>query len=194
MIKIKSVAVYCGSSNTCLDIYKKIAVDLGYVIANHNIELVFGGGKQGLMGIVAKSTLDNKGRVYGVIPKFLDKVEHGFKEITELLYVETMHERKAKMFERADAFVILPGGFGTLDEAFEIITWKNVGLHKKLIIFLDIERYWEHLFEQVTHMVSQGFVTQEDNNHFIILQRIEDLDSFLLAGRSDQDNYVKEFA
>jgi len=194
MLKIKSLAVYCGSSNVCLDVYKQAAQDLGRVIASHDIELVYGGGKQGLMGILAQSVLDNQGQVYGVIPKFLDKVEHGFEGISELHYVDTMHERKQKMFERADAFMIMPGGFGTLDEAFEIMTWKQVGLHQKLIIFMDIDGYWRPLIDHMSHMVSQGFIGPDDTNLFSILTRIEDLDSFMLAGKSNQDDYVGKFA
>src|SRR6478752_1385946 len=146
MAKIKSLGVFCGSSETAPDIYKKAAQDLGALLAHHHVELVYGGSKLGLMGLLAKSTLENKGKVYGVISRFLDSREGGYEGITELHYVDNMHERKQKMFERADAFAILPGGLGTLDEMCEILTWKQIGLHNKLIIVLDINLYWSPLF------------------------------------------------
>src|SRR5262245_36133836 len=120
MAKIKSLAVYCGSSDTAPEIYQHAARDLGHLLAKHGIELVYGGSKKGLMGILAQATLSQGGRVYGVISRFLNDREGGYEEITELHYVDTMHDRKQKMFERADAFAILPGGLGTLDEICEI--------------------------------------------------------------------------
>ena len=113
MHKIKSIAVYCGASDRVGSVYKKAAHDLGEVFAKNKIELVYGGSRQGLMGIVASSCLDNGGKVYGVISRFLSEREGGYERITELHYVDSMHERKQKMYERADAFLIFPGGIGT---------------------------------------------------------------------------------
>jgi len=194
MTKIKSMAVYCGSSDTAPEIYQQSAKDLGQLLATHNIELVYGGSKQGLMGQVAQSTLSNGGKVYGVISRFLNDREGGYEGITELHYVDSMHDRKQKMFERADAFAILPGGLGTLDEICEILTWKQIGLHNKLVIILDINRYWAALFcDFYEHMVKNNFVRKEDKNLFTLIERIEDLVPFFSADSTNQHSYVSKW-
>ena len=191
MAKIKSLAVYCGSSDTASEIFQHAARDLGHLLAKHDIELVYGGSKIGLMGIVAQSTLSQGGKVYGVISRFLNDREGGYEEITELHYVDTMHDRKQKMFERADAFAILPGGLGTLDELCEILTWKQIGLHNKLVMILDINHYWSPLFiDYFEEMVKNEFVRPEDKNLFTLVERVEDLVPFFTAETSNQHNYV----
>jgi uncharacterized protein (TIGR00730 family) len=194
MSKIKSLAVYCGSSDTAPEVYQNAARDLGRLLANHEIELVYGGSKKGLMGILAKETLLNGGKVYGVISRFLNDREGGYEEITELHYVDTMHDRKQKMFEKADAFAILPGGLGTLDEICEILTWKQIGLHNKLVMILDINRYWSPLFiDYFEYMVKNNFVRSEDKNLFTVVARVEDLVPFFSAEASNQQNYVAKW-
>lgn len=180
MSKISSVCVYCGSSNHALSIYKETAEHVGALLAQNQYKLVFGGGHVGLMGIVANSSLTHGGYVQGFMTSFLDQLEGGHQNISELHIVESMHERKQKMFENSDAFVILPGGFGTLDEAFEMITWKQVGIHTKPIIFLNINNYWRPLFDHfVDHMADSGFVRRGDKSLYTIIDSVEELLSTL---------------
>ena len=192
MTKIKSIGVYCGASSDAPEIFRESAYNFGKLMAKSNVEIVYGGGRMGLMGITAESCMENGGSVYGVIPRFLDKHEGGFREITELHYVDSMHERKQMMFERSDAFAVLPGGFGTLDELCEILTWKQVGLHKKFIFILDINRYWSPIFcDALKVMTDNKFVRQEDKNLFTLIERVEDMIPFLTAERPEnQHNYV----
>jgi conserved hypothetical protein, DprA/Smf-related, family 2 len=196
MQKIKSIAVYCGSSNYAPDAFQQASLNLGTILAKHNIELVFGGGRVGLMGLTARACIENGGKAYGVIPHFLDKQEGGYEEITELHYVESMHERKQMMFERADAFIVLPGGFGTLDELFEIMTWKQVGLHNKYIFIVDIDGYWSPIFSHaIETMIENKFIREEDKKLFTLIARVEDIIPFLNAEvESEQQNYVNKWA
>lgn len=176
MRKVESVCVYCGSSNHAKEIFKKAAQDVGSLIARNKMRLVYGGGYVGLMGIVANAALHEGGYVQGFMTNFLDQYEGGHRSISELHIVGTMHERKQRMFENSDAFIILPGGFGTLDEAFEMMTWKQVGLHTKAIIFLNIENYWGPLFDQfVDHMIESGFVRNTDKALFSIINSVDEL-------------------
>jgi uncharacterized protein (TIGR00730 family) len=192
MIKIKSVGVYCGSTNDAAPIFKEAAHDLGVLLAKHNVELVFGGGQSGLMGITAKACMDNKGKVYGVIPRFLEAHEEGYKEATELVYVESMAERKKIMYDRSDCFIVLPGGLGTLEELFEILTWKQIGLHHKFIFIVNIKGYWSPIFsEAFDAMIAQNFVRKVDRNLFTLIERVEDVEPFLfLEAPSNQFDYV----
>tara|TARA_R110002095_G_scaffold52857_3_gene45991 strand:+ start:477 stop:1067 length:591 start_codon:yes stop_codon:yes gene_type:complete len=195
MTKIQSIGVYCGASNHCPEVFNEAARDFGILMAKNKVEIVYGGGRVGLMGITAKACIDNGGKVCGVIPRFLDNHEGGFSEITELHYVDSMHERKQLMFERSDAFAVLPGGFGTLDELCEILTWKQVGLHKKYIFILDINRYWSPIFcEAMEIMVKNKFVRKEDKNLFTLIERVEDMIPFLSAERpKNQETYVNKW-
>lgn len=193
--KIQSIAVYCGSSDKCKDIYKQAAEDFGAILAKNKIEMVYGGGRRGLMGITAKSCMDHGGKVCGIRPHFLDNHEGKYEEITELHYVDSMHERKQMMFERADAFAILPGGFGTLDELFEILTWKQIGLHKKYVFILDINRYWAPIFlTAIEGMVEAGFIRKDDKNLFSLIERVEDIVPFFSAAKPEnQAGYVAKW-
>lgn len=194
MHPIKSVAVYCSSSNTVPEFYKTAAQDLGKMLAQHNVELVYGGSNQGLMGITARTALENHGKVYGVIPRFLDAKEGSYDGLTELHYVDDMHTRKHMMFERADAFVILPGGIGTMDETFELLTWKQIGLHKKNIIILDIEKYWSPIFiDFFDRMVDQTFVRAEDRKLFTLIERVADLAPFFATNGNNLSDYVSKW-
>lgn len=195
MSKIKSACVYCGATKNAPEIYYQAARDLGKLLADSNIKLTYGGGRIGLMGQLAESCLKNGGYVYGVIPKFLDLHEGGYNEINELEYVESMHERKQKMFERADMFIILPGGFGTLDELCEILTWKQIGLHEKYVFIVDINGYWSPIFKAaVERMTQDKFIRDEDRHLFTIVERVEDLKPLLLDLESvDQEHYVNKW-
>jgi len=142
MAQVRSLCVYCGSSGRGREVHKVAAMRLGKTLARAGVRLVFGGGQVGLMGITAQAALSEGGKVTGIIPKFLDEIEVGLKGCTELIITPDMHTRKQKMAEMADGFVVLPGGLGTLDETFEILTWKQLGLHDKPIVLVDIEGYW----------------------------------------------------
>jgi uncharacterized protein (TIGR00730 family) len=154
---IRAVCVYCGSSGTVAAAYRAAATELGAGLALAGIETVFGGGRVGLMGLVADAALARGGRVTGIIPKRLCDAERAHPAVTELIVVATMHERKRLMAERADAFAVLPGGIGTLDEMFEVLSWRQLDLHRKPIFLVDIGGYWAPLRHLLGHIVTEGF-------------------------------------
>ncbi len=158
---LESVCVFCGANPGNRPEYAQAARDLGHAIAARGLNLVYGGGKVGLMGIVADAALEGGARVDGVIPEHLMQRELGHGSVTELHVVASMHERKALMARLSDGFVILPGGFGTLEEAFEVLTWSQLGLHRKGVVFLDVEGFWTRLGQMVDGMVEAGFVRAE---------------------------------
>lgn len=155
---MRSVAVFCGSSNGKSSIYVDEAAKLGEELAKRNIGLVYGGASVGVMGAVANSVLQNGGHVTGVMPRFLEEREISHKKLSELIVVDSMHERKAKMTELADGFIMLPGGPGTLEEFFEIFTWAQLGLHQKPCGFLNINQYFKPLISLFDHMTTEGFL------------------------------------
>ena len=176
MEKIKAVCVYCGSSDKAPDVYKRATGDLGREFVKNNVRLVYGGGQVGLMGIIANSVMENGGKVTGFIPEYLHEFERGHTGISELFIVDSMHERKRLMFEHSDGFVILPGGFGTLDEIFEILTWRQLRLHAKPIIFIDINNYWSPLFDTfVDKMIAETFVRPEHKSFYKIVESVEEV-------------------
>jgi uncharacterized protein (TIGR00730 family) len=155
---IRSVAVYCGSSSGNDPIFTEAAIEAGTEIAKRGIELVYGGGKVGLMGTVAEAVLAAGGRVHGVITTALLDAEVGHRGLTSLEVVDSMHERKALMATRADAFLALPGGFGTFDELFEVLTWTQLGIHSKPVAVLNVAGYWTFMLEQAKHAAASGFM------------------------------------
>jgi uncharacterized protein (TIGR00730 family) len=155
--RYRSLCVYCGSSGAVSEIYRTAATELGAGLADAGVELVFGGGKVGLMGLLADAALAKGGRVTGVIPIGLRDAELAHQGVSELCVVDTMHMRKALMAERAAAFAILPGGIGTLDETFETLSWKQLGLHDKPIFLVDLEGYWAPLRALLDRVVEAGF-------------------------------------
>jgi uncharacterized protein (TIGR00730 family) len=158
MAGVQRVCVYCGSSGRVAEAYRETARRTGRLLAEARMELIYGGGHVGLMGLTADAALAAGGRVVGIIPDFLHDRELTHKNLSELLIVGSMHERKQRMFERADAFAILPGGLGTLDEAFECMTWRQLGLHDKPIVVVDVDGYWEPLMALIDHGIDAGFV------------------------------------
>ncbi len=156
-MSISRVCVYCGSAGAVGERYRGAARDLGTVLARAGIEVVFGGGRIGLMGLLADAALAAGGRVVGVIPGALRDAELAHPGLTELVITGSMHERKRVMAERSDAFAILPGGIGTLDEMFEIVTWRQLGLHDKPVFLVDIDGYWQPLRALLDHIVVQRF-------------------------------------
>ena len=175
MTKIKNVCVYCGSSSNVKQIYKDAAVELGGLLAAEDWGVVYGGGRVGLMGLVADSTLSAGGEVVGIIPSHIEEREVQHEELTELHVVDTMHVRKQMMVDRSQAFVILPGGLGTLDELFELMTWKQLGLHDKPIIIVNMDGYWQKLLSAVKNIADEGFMRQEDLNLFVEVQDVKDV-------------------
>jgi uncharacterized protein (TIGR00730 family) len=180
MASIASVCVYCGSSLGANPRHAEAARQFGDELAGHGIRLVYGGGRIGLMGQIADAVLAGGGQVIGVIPEHLQVQEKGHHGVTELHVVASMHERKNLMFELSDAFVILPGGFGTLDEAFEMLTWRQLQLHDKPILFLDIDGYWTLLDKLVDHFIAEGFARESSRRLFMMVTAVEDIIPALL--------------
>lgn len=157
---MQSVTVFCGSSMGADPQYAQIAYDLGAYLAQQGIDLVYGGAQVGLMGRVADGALELGGRVIGVIPQFLETKEIKHHQLTELIIVKSMHDRKSKMNDLCDGVIALPGGFGTLEELFEVLTWAQLGLHQKPIGLLNVGSYYTHLIQLLQTMVTQGFLKQ----------------------------------
>lgn len=174
MTGISSVCVYCGSSDKVKESYRQAAVDLGTKLAARDMELVYGGGRVGLMGLVADGVIQGGGKVYGVIPRFLDNLEVAHEGVTELVLTENMHERKMLMAERADGFIVLPGGLGTLDETFEILTWKQLRLHDKPVVILNIDGYWDALVELIHNQVNENFAKPANLDLFVVVNSVEE--------------------
>jgi len=173
-MEIKSVCVYCGSSPGKNPDFLQSARAMGTELANRKITLVYGGGRSGLMGEVARTVLERGGRVIGVIPKALEDQELAFREVTELRVVDSMHERKALMAELSDAFVALPGGYGTLEEIFEVLTWVQLGFHTKPCGLLNIGHYYDHLMAFLDNSVTEQFIYQPHRD--LIMQALEPAD------------------
>ncbi|MBM7654550.1 LOG family protein [Neobacillus cucumis] len=165
---MKRLAVYCGSSLGASEAYKLGAIQLGIELAKRNITLVYGGSSNGLMGTVADTVLSHGGQVIGVIPSVLVEREISHKGLTELYTVDSMHERKAKMAELADGFIVLPGGTGTLEEFFEVFTWGQIGLHQKPCGLLNIEHYYEPLISLFDHMIEQKFLQEKFRSMILV--------------------------
>ncbi len=175
MTKIQNVCVYCGSSSRVDQVYKDGAAKLGQDIASEGWGVVYGGGRVGLMGIVADSALEKGATVIGIIPEHIQEREVEHNELTELVVVQDMHTRKKMMVDRSQAFVILPGGLGTLDEFFELVTWKQLGLHDKPIVVVNAEGYWTKLLETIDNIASVGFMREEDKDLFVVVDRIDEI-------------------
>ncbi|MBI1272505.1 MAG: TIGR00730 family Rossman fold protein [Alphaproteobacteria bacterium] len=152
-----NLCVYCGSANRIAEKYKLGVADVGKLLAEQNIRVIYGGARTGLMGILADSVLEAGGKVMGIIPQAVAEHEMQHTGLTELEVVDTLHTRKQAMFDRSDAFLILPGGLGTLDELFEIMTWKQLGMHNKHIIIYNMHGFWKPLQAMVDHIVAHNF-------------------------------------
>ncbi|BAO77748.1 TIGR00730 family Rossman fold protein [Winogradskyella sp. PG-2] len=172
---MKSISVFCGSSEGNDAKIISEAYKLGQTFAKRNITLVYGAAKIGIMGKVAEGAIDDGGDVIGVIPVFLKTKEIVHKELTELIITQNMHDRKILMYEKSNGFIIIPGGFGTMDEFFEITTWGQLGLHTKPIGILNINGYYDALIAQCKLMVERGFLKQENLDAVVIDQTIEGL-------------------
>lgn len=174
MSTIKNICVYCGSSLGLDPLFAQAADALGASMAAAGIGLVFGGGEDGLMGRIAHAVLNNGGRVIGIIPTFLVKREHAMRQAQELVIVDDMHQRKQLMFERADAFIALPGGIGTLEELVEQLTWAQLQRHAKPVLIADIGGFWRPLLSLIAHMHNLGFIREGFDLHYLVAEKIED--------------------
>jgi len=175
MQSIRSLCVFCGSRVGTDPAYAAGAERLGHGLAERGVRLIYGGGSIGLMGVVMQSVLDHGGEATGVIPEFLMRREVGSPALTELVVVDSMHERKQRMFELADAFAVLPGGLGTLDETIEIITWQQLRLHAKPIGLLNVGGYWQVYEALIDWIVDQGFADAGIRDLFIVEEDVESL-------------------
>ena len=172
---MKSIVVFCGSSEGANAVYTSNAYELGETFAKKNIQLVYGGAKIGIMGKVAEGALTNGGKVIGVIPEFLTLKEVFHEGLTELIVTQNMQERKLKMHDLSDGIIMLPGGFGTLEEFFEMLTWSQLGLHQYPIGILNTNGFYDPLLTMMKQMVFEGFVKNDHLNTILVDTNIEDL-------------------
>ena len=178
---IKSICVYCGSGVGGKPVYAEAARMLGRSLAEAGIGLVYGGGSLGLMGEVARATLDAGARATGIIPAFLSEREQMLRDVDELIVTEDMHQRKMLMFQKSDAFVALPGGIGTLEELVEQLTWSQLGQHHKPIIVANIDGFWSPFLRLLEHMRTDAFIRAELEVGFTVVDRAEDIVPAALA-------------
>lgn len=175
MENIKSICVYCGSRGGKKKSFQDLARHVGTILANNNIKLIYGGGNVGLMGIVATSVMNNGGNVHGIIPGHLDEREKSHDTITELTIVDNMHQRKRMMFDNSDAFLVLPGSIGTLDETIEAITWAQLNLHDKPIVILNYENYWDPFMNLLNNIIDNEFTVPETLNLFHVVKSADEV-------------------
>ncbi|MGF1625928.1 MAG: TIGR00730 family Rossman fold protein [Alphaproteobacteria bacterium] len=187
----RTLCVYCGSSNRIPDSHKQAAARFGTLLAEDGCRMVYGGGRVGLMGIVADAMIAGGAEVIGIIPEFLHDFEVGHTGVTRLEVVDSMHTRKRRMAELSDAFVVLPGGLGTLDELFEITTWRQLGLHQKPIVLVNQDGYWSGLLAMIDAMCATGYLRPE---HLGLLRVVDNVDAVLpaLARVGEPDLNVKD--
>jgi uncharacterized protein (TIGR00730 family) len=178
-IPTPSFAIFCGSKTGKNPVYEQHATELGRILAAQGVALIYGGGKNGLMGAAADSAMQHGGKVRGVIPQVLINWEHQHENISELLVVEDMHVRKRKMYELCDAAIILPGGFGTLDELFEMLTWNQLSIHDKKIFILNSGGFYHHLLAHLEHLSAEGFLYGELSKQITVLNEPADILPYL---------------
>ncbi len=174
-MKINSFAVFCGSKNGNNPVYTQHAEELGKILAKNNITLIYGGGNKGIMGAIANAIMENGGKVIGIIPKKLLEWESQHEGITQLAIVDDMHIRKQKMYDLCDAAIILPGGVGTLDEFFELVTWNQLSIHDKKIYILNSDNFFEHLLKHIRRMEKEDFLYESVMANITILNQPEEL-------------------
>lgn len=192
---IRSICVYCGSRPGRDPAHMAAGRALGQSIASHGLSLVYGGGTKGIMGAVAKGVLENGGHVTGIIPEFLmdmEATQDSLGDLSELIITEDMHQRKHKMFERADAFVTLPGGIGTLEEIVEIMTWGQLGRHEKPMVFANINGFWNPMLDLLNHMSEEGFVHTAHRVQPMVIDDIEHIVPMIVDRWSETANLSGE--
>jgi len=187
---MQSIVVYCGSNPGKKALYAEAAYELGAAVARRNIKLIYGGGNMGLMGRVADGAMDNAGFVTGIIPNFLAKLEVAHKTLSELHFVDTMHERKAKMVSMSDGVIALPGGYGTFDELFEILTWAQLRIFHGPVGLLNVNGFYDLLLLQLDKMVDEGFL-RPDNRALLVVAEdpatlLEKMEAFRLQNAENK--------
>lgn len=187
---MQSIVVYCGSNPGKKALYAEAAYELGVALAKRNIKLIYGGGNMGLMGRVADGAMDNAGFVTGIIPNFLAKLEVAHKTLSELHFVDTMHERKAKMVSMSDGVIALPGGYGTFDELFEILTWAQLRIFHGPVGLLNVNGFYDLLLLQLDKMVEEGFL-RPDNRALLVVAEdpamlLENMEAFRLQNAENK--------
>ncbi|TCI94428.1 TIGR00730 family Rossman fold protein [Tenacibaculum sp. M341] len=187
---MKSITVFCGSSAGFQNVYQNIATELGVFFAKNNIELIYGAGKVGLMGIIADAVLNNNGKVTGIIPELLKKEEVVHTGLTQTLFTKTMSERKVLMSKMTDAYVILPGGFGTLDELFEALTLQQLHIEQKPVGILNINGFFDATLQQLDVMVREGFLKPQNREMLVVDITIEGLFTKLKNYKAPQKTHV----
>jgi uncharacterized protein (TIGR00730 family) len=175
MQRIHKICVYCGSSRGADPAFAEAARDFGRILAENGVGLVYGGGDRGLMGEVAHAVLEGGGHVTGIIPHFLQHREHMLDKVQDLLVVEDMHQRKRLMFEKADAFVALPGGVGTLEELVEQLTWVQLQRHDKPVLIADVAGFWQPLLSLLDHMREQAFIRPPYDANYLVCDKVSDI-------------------
>ncbi|MDH6353801.1 uncharacterized protein (TIGR00730 family) [Dysgonomonas sp. PH5-45] len=187
-MEIKRIAVFCGSSSGDMPVYEEKAYELGRFLARNGIGLVYGGGKVGLMGAVANGALSVGGEVIGVIPEFMIPKELAHEGVTELIVTRDMHQRKAKMHELCDGVITLPGGFGTFEELFEVLTWGQLALHSKPIGFLNVDGYYNTLLKFLDETIEKRFVKPESRCSYVVSESQKELLSLMAGSLSLPEN------
>jgi uncharacterized protein (TIGR00730 family) len=172
---LNSVSVYCSSSNKVDPKFKNVAFNFGEILARENIRLVYGGGQMGMMGTLANGCMQAGGKVVGIITDHLHKYEIGHEGVEELIVAPDMQARKSMMFERSDGVVVLPGGFGTLEETFEVLTWKQIALHDKPIVVVNTDGFWNPLKGLVDHIIKNRFASPQDAELVYFVDFIEEV-------------------
>lgn len=173
--QMKSICVFCGAQNAVPQSHLDMAKQLGRDMAKAGKQLVYGGGDCGLMGAVANGCLEAGGNAIGVFPRSLGRIEVEHKGLSKMYMVDSMHERKQKMYDEAETFVILPGGFGTLDEMFEVITWRQIKIHEKSVIIFNHEGYWDHLIKAMDHIIDTGFAKPINRTFYTVVNTKQEL-------------------
>jgi len=178
-MSIRSIAVFCGSKAGNNPLFEAHTRELGHLLASKDITVIYGGGNKGLMAAVANSALEKNGRVTGIIPQLLTDLEHQHNELTELIVVDTIHQRKQLLYEKADAAVILPGGYGTLDEVFEMLTWNQLNIHDKKMFFLNSGGFYDNLVAHIKMMQEENFLYEDPGKKITVLDEPSELLKYL---------------
>jgi uncharacterized protein (TIGR00730 family) len=178
-MKINSLAVFCGSKSGNNPMFEQQAITLGHLLASKKITLIYGGGNKGIMGAVSNAVLEKEGKVVGIIPELLKEREHHHKGITELIIVDDMHIRKKMLYEKCDAAIILPGGYGTMDEFFEMLTWNQLSIHDKKIFILNTAGFYNHLLAFAQTMQTENFLYDKVEDKIVVLEQAEEILQYL---------------
>lgn len=173
--QLKAVCVFCGSRDGANPNFLAASETLGKQCADQDIRVVYGGASIGMMGAVARATMDAGGKVTGIVPKFLTEMEPQLDDLTEVILTSTMHERKIKMYERSDAFVIMPGGIGTLDETMEILTWRQLEVHAKPVIIANIDNYWAPFLSLLDHVIAEGYAGENIRDLYRTVSSVDEI-------------------